>query len=90
MHVGAVTSIFALLLGQYFNYLLILLPLQCLALCTSAITLMLSQDRQNADLDRFALGETHYHLLSCRLLFSHSFQKKVPYNIPCTYCLLVD
>lgn len=28
---------------------------KCLALCTSAITLMLSQDRQNADLDRFAL-----------------------------------
>lgn len=25
---------------------------------------MLSQDRQNADLDRFALGETQYHLHS--------------------------
>lgn len=30
---------------------------QCLALCTSAITFMLSQDRQNADLDRSVLGE---------------------------------
>lgn len=28
---------------------------KCLALCTSAITLMLSQDRQNADLDRSVL-----------------------------------
>ena len=39
---------------------------------------MLSQDRQNADLDRFALGETRYHLLSCRLLFSHSFKENSP------------
>ncbi|KAK2550681.1 Wings apart-like protein-like protein [Acropora cervicornis] len=30
---------------------------KCLALCTSAITLMLSQDRQNADLDRSDLGK---------------------------------
>jgi len=37
--------------------LLSLLLFQCLALCTSAITLMLSQDRQNADLDRSVLGE---------------------------------
>lgn len=34
--------------------------LQCLALCTSAITLMLSQDRQNADLDRSVLGKNLY------------------------------
>ena len=36
--------------------------LQCLALCTSAITLMLSQDRQNADLDRSVLGKNFMFL----------------------------
>ena len=49
--------------------LLIINCFQCLALCTSAITLMLSQDRQNADLDRSVLGEN----FSC---LSDFFQKE--------------
>ena len=42
---------------QYFTDHVVVSVFQCLALCTSAITLMLSQDRQNADLDRSVLGE---------------------------------
>ena len=40
------------------------LLLQCLALCTSTVTLMLTQDRLNADLDQFILGKKKSFLIN--------------------------